>query len=96
MKVKIRLNDAIDAHLVPQELRGDHIPGLLSELNDAIVNSPASGTKENYIDVSPEVATMAYTRLEAYAHNQDDVRRWSRYKIKADRIYDALKQAGVK
>ena len=94
MKVQIHVDDAIDAHLVPYELQGEHIPDLLRELDDAIVNSPVFGAQEELIQVSVEVARMAYHRLLAYSHNQD-ARRWSRFKIASDRIYDALKQSGA-
>ena len=95
MKVQIRIDDAIDAHLVPQELRGEHIPDLLRELDDAIVNSPELGQEGDLVEVSVEVAKMAYTRLLAYSHGQNDGRRWSRYEAASRRIWDALKQAGV-
>ena len=97
MNVLIRVDDAIDAHLVPQELQGERIQDLLNELDDAIVNSPVFGAEEELIEVSVEVARMAHRRLLAYSQNQkeEDVRRWSRFKIASDRIWDALKQSGV-
>ncbi len=96
MNVLIHVDDAIDAHLVPQELPGDHIPDLLRELDDAIVNSHAFGAEEELIEVSVEIAKMAYHRLLAYSHSipNEDVRRHARYEAASTRIWDVLKQAG--
>ena len=97
MNVRIRIDDAIDAHLVPQELQGERIQDLLNELDDAIVNSSAFGAEEELIEVSVEVAKMAYMRLLAYSHSfpNEDVRRYARYEAASGRIWDALKQVGV-
>ena len=97
MKVLIRADDAIDAHLVPQELQGEHIPDLLRELDNAIVNSPVNGAEDELIEVSVEVAQMAYKRLLAYSHSfpNEDVRRYAHYEVASRRIWDALKQVGV-
>ena len=89
MSVYIRKDDAVAAKNVPQALRGEKVPALLRELNDAIDKSSDGG----FVEVSADVAMMAHLRLLTYSHSQGSAGRWSRFKEASDRIWYAMREA---
>ncbi len=92
--IRLHRADAIEASTISYPYHSEDSEELMRELDQAITDAVETDTHD-FVDVRSEVARTAYARLQGFAHSQQDVGRWSRFKCAADRIYGALREAGI-